>query len=111
MKAKGYRQAKTFIRQELYNERAVEVNELKHKTGRAVSSNCRFRGFDDETTRHNVCDCEVLINKRRSTLGINFIEKHCHKLENIRGLLQFWRRVFEKNLELRGVQATSATGP
>lgn len=75
--------------------RHAEVNYYKYKTGRAEKSACRFCEFEKETTRHMICDCEALANKRRLTLETEFSLELCFKVENIQGLFQFRRKVFE----------------
>lgn len=41
------------------------------------------------------CDSEALSNTRRGILGKGFIEKTCFKSEEIRKLLQFWRKMID----------------
>lgn len=43
----------------------AEVHHHKYMIGRAAKPDCRFRGMEEETTRHILCDCKVLVNTRR----------------------------------------------
>lgn len=47
----------------------AEENYHKHKTGRADSLHCKFGEVEEKTTRRILCECEVLSNIRRRTLG------------------------------------------
>lgn len=68
----------------------AEVNFHRYKMERVDSLECRFCELEDEVIIYILCDNEALVNERRPTLGMEFIEELYLKAESIRSSLQFW---------------------
>lgn len=74
----------------------AEVSYHKYKMLRAEGLKCELSGLEGITTKYILCDCDALVNKRKLTLGMDFIEEIYFRAGSIRGELQFRKRIFRQ---------------